>query len=248
MQRSRTVLSVILLFLLLAAAIPAWATGGGVASTSGDHYGVNWATYPDFTYTITGAPASVCGDLHSFRNGAWLNSPGWICTDASGNASKGPYHWADQPTDLTDDSLYIQWPDGSQTNPIHHVWDKNPYTPWRTSPDGTPPTSWSGEATDTTWGAGFDTRWSQVYSRFLDVNTGLYWSPSAGAYSVPVSAGGGAFTIPGTLSGIPGSHAYWSSSIPAAGVHTHGHTYQWQTCVNSPDNSTCIPVYQFVYP
>lgn len=80
------------------------------------------------------------------------------------------------------------------------------------------------------------------------MNTGLYWSPSSGGYTVPVSAGGGAYTIPGTLSGIPGPHAYWSAQIPAVGAHTHGDTYQWQTCVNSPDSSTCIPVYQFVYP
>jgi hypothetical protein len=244
MKSSCTLLAI----LLVALPATSWAAGGQ-ASFSGDHYGVNWATYPDLTYTITGAPPSVCGDLHTYRNGSWLTSPGWICTDANGFAQKGPWSWWTTPADQTDDSLYIQWPDGSQTNPLHHVWDKNPYTIWRTSANGAPPTSWYGEGSDTTWGAGFDTRWSSILTRYYDVDAHAYWTPNSGGYNVSDTLPGGAYTLQGTFSGIPGSHAYWSmgAQVPPASVHTPGHTYQWQSCLNDPSSSTCLPVYQFVY-
>jgi len=246
MQRSRIVFAV-----LLATALPAasWAAGG-TAQFIGAVDGVNWGTNPNLSYSITGAPASVCGDLHTYRNGSWLVTTGWICTNASGNAAAGPWTWSGTPNDQTDDSLYVQWPDGSQTNPLHHVWDKHPYTISRTSPGGAPPSQWYGEGTDNTWGAGFDTRWSSIATRYHDIDAHAYWTPSAGAYNVSDTRPGGDYTLMGTFSGIPGSHAYWSmgTQVPSASVHSHGHHYEWQSCLSDPTTSVCVPIYSFVAP
>lgn len=63
---------------------------------------------------------------HTVRNGSTLIAPGWICTDANGNATKGPWTWANTPSDQTHRYVTIWWPDGTQTLPFKdHIWDKS---------------------------------------------------------------------------------------------------------------------------
>jgi hypothetical protein len=199
---------------------------------------INWSGV--LYYTVSGGPANTCGDLQTFRNGSWLYSTGWLCTDASGGATKGPWYWSNQANDQTDDQAFIVWPGGTSTTGAKHIWDKTCAQTYRDSADPAPnssPSSYSGHATDTQWGAGFDT-WSNVSSVFWDrsVTPNLYWTPSAGAYSVTTPT-----AVSGTLSGYPSFNASWSTSFPPAGAHTPGHTYEWYTCVDDGSCGYCTP-------
>src|SRR5437763_16964763 len=85
---------------------------------------INWSQSSDLYFTVTGGPASMCGDLVTTRNGSSLVSPGWICTDSSGNVTKGPWTWANTPSDQTDTNVHIDWANGSTTYATSdHVWD-----------------------------------------------------------------------------------------------------------------------------
>lgn len=97
---------------------PILEKAGGTGSFN---YAINWQATPPLYYTVTGGPANTCGDLYTFRNGSWLVGGGWLCTNASGNATKGPWTWAGTPSDQTDKPSYIRWPDGSQTSPANHI-------------------------------------------------------------------------------------------------------------------------------
>ena len=199
-------------------------TGGGTAYYSST---INWYYTGDLYYSVAGAPASTCGTLWVYRNsGPWTSTAGWICTDASGNATKGPWTWAGQSGDETAYS-YIEWPGSLYTNTSKHIWDKSCTTTTITSPSGSPPTSLYGAATDVTWGAGFDASWSSCTAYFQDTTTGHYWTPVAGAYSVTSGVG-----VSCSISGMPGLTVTWNeSSVPAVGAHTSGHCYDWYVCV-----------------
>jgi len=207
--------------------------GGGSAN-----YSVNrqWAGYSPGTvyYYISNGPHNTCGELNTFRNGSWLISPGWACTDGNGNVTKGPWDMSTYTTDQTDDPSYIRWPDGSSTNTDWHVVDGVCPTTTRTSPDGSPPTTYYGNASDGIWGNCFGS-WSYVYSIFYDYTTNLYWTPSAGAYSAgPLGA-----AIYGVLSGRPSCGVSWDTAFPPPEAHASGHAYLWETCVSDGGCAYC---------
>ena len=205
------------------------------------NYAINWKTTPSLYYTVTGGPANTCGDLYTFRNGSWLVGGGWLCTNASGNATKGPWTWTGTPSDQTDDPSYIRWPDGTQTTPDDHIWDKTCATTYRTSPASSNaiPTSYSGYATDAPWGAGFASNWASVWTTFEDrtasPNVILYWTPPSGFYSSTTS-----YPVLGSLIGMPSFNVTWSQfTRPPASAHISGHTYRWSTCVYDGYCSQC---------
>jgi hypothetical protein len=203
-----------------------------VGNASFNHI-ANWQGTGSLSYTVTNAPPSTCGQLETNRNGSWLYSPNYLCTDANGNATKGPWTWANTPSDQTDDLLSIRWPDGSTTPPLKHYWDKTCPQITRTSPGGAPPGTYYGTASDAQWGACFSASWgSYLYSTFYDQNSHLYWDPSTHGYT---SAGGSGAVVNGSLSGLSGTTPScgvgWSTNFPAVSAHTHKDSYQWTTCV-----------------
>jgi hypothetical protein len=203
------------------------------------NYAVNWQTTSALYYTVSSGPANTCGDLYTFRNGSWVVGGGWLCTNASGYAYKGPWTWAGTPSDQTDKPAYIRWPDGTQTTPDDHVWDKTCATTSRTSPaySNAVPLSYYGNATDAPWGAGFTNSWTLARSYFEDRTNPasiLYWSPSTGSYNAARTG------VAPSLSGMPAMTAYWNqTTFPSVGAHVSGHTYRWQTCVDDGHCTQC---------
>ena len=135
--------------LLVVAAIlssgTAWATCGA-AYFNND---ITWWHNSPLYFSVAGAPANTCGDLYAQRNadaGFDFEAGDWICTDGSGNATKGPWLWQYQGDDETA-SAYIDW--GSCNSPVaSHIWDKG----WPTaSVTSSCPSAFSGTATDDTW-------------------------------------------------------------------------------------------------
>ena len=206
-------------------ATPGFCSGGSAVY----NYAINWPGDGDLYYTISGAPASTCGDLWVTRNGgAYQKTAAWVCTDATGYALKGPWTYASQTHDETAYS-YIQWPDGSTTNTAEHIWNLSCPTSTVTSGTGSPPTSFSGTASDGAWSAGFNSFWSSCYSYFVDTTTGKSWSPSAGAYSLT-----GYPSVPCLISGMPATSVTWSQpGIPPSAAHSAGDCYQWTAYVTS---------------
>lgn len=199
-------------------------TAAAIVGTAQFSATVNYQLSGNLTYTVTGGPPNTCGELNTYRNGAWLYAANWICTNASGNATKGPWTWSGTPSDQTDEPAYIRWPNGDTTNSSLHIWDKTCAQTFRTTPSGSPPTSWAGYATDTQWGAGFDFGgYKEAF--FQDETTGLYWDPATGAYTAPYKV------VTPTLSRVNRWRVNWSTSFPAAGAHVSGHHYYWGTCV-----------------
>jgi hypothetical protein len=217
------------------------AEGGGLrpitaAAIVGSAQFSRMINYPysgvDLYYTVTGGPPSTCGELNSYRNGSWIFGANWLCTDASGNATKGPWTWAGTPSDQTDEPAFIRWPNGDTTNNAIHIWDKNCAQTFRTTPSGSPPTSWAGYATDTQWGAGFDFG-PTASSDFKNTTTGLYWDPATGGYTASYKS------VNGTLSRVNRWRVNWTTSFPSAGSHQSGHSYSWYTCVTDGGCGVC---------
>ncbi|HKV07423.1 MAG TPA: hypothetical protein VJ725_04730 [Thermoanaerobaculia bacterium] len=218
----RVSLSIVVCCLSLLSALPAAAAGGtGYFNTN-----VNWQYTGTLYYYVVGGPPNTCGELRSTRNGASLSAPGWLCTDAYGNATKGPWYWSSTPSNQTDTNLAIWWPDGTHTSYAWHIWDKTCPTPYLDSPLGFPPTTYYGHATDQTWGACFSSSWSNVISYFQDTTTGFYWDPATGDYTSP-----SAVAVSGTLTGMPGCSVNWTTTFPSPGVYKAGHRYNWRTGV-----------------
>lgn len=197
-------------------AVPGSATGTGSFNAE-----IHW--YGDLTYTVDGGPPNTCGDLWTSRNGgAYVEGQGWLCTDSNGDATKGPWSWDDQVGDETA-FAYIEWPGGGTTNTAKHIWDKTCGSTTITSGTGSPPTSFSGTATDTAWGAGFNASWTECKAYFLDVTTGEFWTPFSGVYDQTTF-----IDSPCTVSGMPAFAVTWSASqIPPSNTHTTGHCYEW---------------------
>jgi hypothetical protein len=237
-------LGTLLLFLGTGAA---WA-GGNISF----NYQINWKQTPALYFTLTGGPPSTCGTLISTRNGGSLVSPNYVCTDASGNSTMGPWTWAGTASDQTDDPLYVRWPDGSTTNQIWHIWDKLSPSVFLDPYSGTPPSSWSGSATDPQWGAGFSASWgSRVETYFRNVTTNRYWTPTSSGYSAAplCNAVEPIRCLPrwvgGNLYGMPSHSVYWDTAFPPASAHTTGNGYEWKTCVYdnyTQGQSGCITV------
>lgn len=194
---------------------------------------INYQSSPNLTYTVTGGPPNTCGELNTYRNGSWLFGGNWLCTDASGNATKGPWTWAGTPSDQTDEPAFIRWPNGDTTNNSDHIWDKNCATTYRTTPGGNPPTSFAGYATDVQWGAGFDFS-PNPDARFRDVTSGLYWDPATGGYTAaPIKI------LRPTLSRVDRWRVNWSVPSPPVGAHQSGHEYFWFVCVTDGACGNC---------
>jgi len=202
----------------------------GISGTAWFSQTVNYSGTLD--YYVSGGPASTCGELDTYRNGSWLYSPGWLCTDSTGYAHKGPWYWSSSPSQ-TDEPAYIRWPNNDTTNNLTHVWDKQCATAYRDSPAGTPPTSYYGHATDVTWDAGFDFG-SNAFSIFQNTSTGLYWDPFTGAYTSSTAK-----FVPATVSRVNRWYVSWSTSFPAVGTHSAGQSYYWFTCVDDGNCGSC---------
>lgn len=187
-------------------------------------------------YYVAGCPPSTCGTLHTYRNGGWQSTPGWLCTDSSGNSTKGPWYWSNFPNDQTDEPAYIEWPSGDKTTDAVHIFDKNYAITYRDSPWGAPPTTYYGHATDTQWGTGFDfggTCWSD----FIDLTPSpdLWWNPATGTYSSTTYK-----YVTNTTSRVNRWYINWSGPFPSSGSHVSGHTYEWYTCCHDGGGGQCV--------
>lgn len=216
--------------------VGAAAYAGGTAYFSNGPY--DWVN-STFTYHITGAPPNVCGTLNSIRNGSQLVGPNWICTNASGNASAGPWSGSSNQTDT---DIYIQWPDGSRTSGgTFHVSDASAPTIWIDQPGGSGvPPAFSGGASDVQWGTGLNycfNGWSSITATFKNQTTGKYYDGTGYNNSSPVQYGGSV-----TPFCAVGFNVGWEvTQHPSA--HVPGNTYRW--CVQTQDffyqsNLACI--------
>jgi len=203
--------------------IQAWS-GGTASFTNGPYDWINSTFY----YSVTGAPANVCGTLHTFRNGSQLDSPSWICTNGSGNATMGPYSGS---SNQTDENINIEWPDGSRTTgATHHISDASAPTISISTYTGG---SFNGSASDVQWGTGFDfgpVGWSSITTTFQDLNTGKFYDASGGYNSNTQSDWGGS---PSPYFGFSIS---WSATPPPSSAHDPTHSYRW-----------CVWTYDFFY-
>jgi hypothetical protein len=225
---------------LLLVAMPALSyTGTAYFSAS-----INWSTTGNLYFTVTGGPPNTCGDLYTIRNGQVVGAAGWLCTDANGNAFKGPWTWANTPGDQTDVDLRINWPGGDSTNLLTHIWDKTCPTIVVTSPTGTPPSTHSGRIDDGAWGAGLNQAWTEMAGYFRQVETNTFWRPGDTSYSRPYP---GPVAVAATTSGWPSPGQTdlsidWSfSQIPPPSAHVSGYHYEWGVEAVDADRN-CIPI------
>lgn len=197
---------------------------GGTASFSHGPY--DWVN-STFYYNVTGAPPNVCGTLHTFRNGSQLDSPSWICTNGSGNASMGPYSGSSNQTDT---NVNIEWPDGSRTTGgTNHISDASPPSINIGTYNGT---TFSGSASDAQWGTGFDFGpfgWSGLTTTFQDLSTSKFYDGSGYNSSGQVNFG----ATPSTYFGYS---INWSTTPPPSSAHLSTHSYRW-----------CVWTYDFFY-
>jgi hypothetical protein len=235
-------------------------TGTSVGSASFDHI-INWSQTGDLHFNVNNGPHGACGALVITRNGASQCTPGWICTDATGTASNGPWPWARQTNDETDTNVHINWSDGTTTYAsTNHYWDKTCPTPKITF---NPPGDFSGTGDDGNptigfWGAGFGS-WSKVKLQFFNKTTLRYWNPSTDDYDLPsppdvngtITSGLG--TIGPGIHDSPSYHINWTAEVfPSR--HVQGNSYIWTVtlgdkeslCTNDPSSSaskafTCGP-------
>jgi hypothetical protein len=171
-----------------------WPYDGGYAYFTNGVYDCNGWYY---CYVIYGAPPNVCGTLNIVRNGSYQQTPGWICTDSYGNASKCWY----ASTDQTGTSIYIQWPDSTTTSGGDYKVDDV------SAPSISISTCSSsviaGSASDTAWGSGFNFGgWSICSATFQQSYWPYkYWDGSGYnstypvGFSCSVSPSGGGYNI-----------------------------------------------------
>jgi hypothetical protein len=180
-----------------------------------------------YTYSVTGCPANTCGEINIRRNGNWEFTGNWICTDGSGNATKGPWNWSDKASDETGDPIFIRWPSNDTTDDEFIIVDKACAQTYRTSPNGSPPTSFAGYATDNTWGAGFDFGGS-CFCVFNDLT-------SPGSSTAP------------NASMLQSGRWYtsWSCTPPST---VSGHQYEWYACCHDGYCGVCSAPLYFTKP
>lgn len=210
--------------------VPAQTCNGGYAYFSNGVYDCGYTSY---TYNVYNGPPNVCGTLHIVRNGVEEITPGWICTNAYGQATKGP--WTPS-RDQTGQGIYIAWSCGGTTvggdfkvddvsRPIIGINQHGGYS--------LPiPTEFSGWATDAQWGSGFNFGWggwSSINATFQNTSTypakyydgSGYNSTSEVTFSGTSSPPGGGFSI------------NWAVTPPPPAAHNSYDTYKW--CVKSND-------------
>jgi hypothetical protein len=207
-------------------------TAAGVVCNGSFSQNINYSG--SLTYTVSGCPANTYAELSTFRNGSWLFAANYLHTDGSGGATLGPWYWSNTASDQTDDPLYFRFtPSNDTTDNTWHIWDKHPAVTYRDSAWGSPPTAYSGHATDDQWGAGFDFG-GACFSDFQDQTTGLWWDPSSGAYN-----SGSYKYVNNTLTRTNRWYVQWTGAFPSAGSHTTAHTYQWYTCCHDGNSGFC---------
>jgi hypothetical protein len=182
-------------------------------------------------YTVDAGPASTCGELNSYRNGSWLFGPGWLCTDANGDSTKGPWYTAN--ANQTDNPVFIRWPDNSTTNNEWHIWDNSCPTASITTRTST---TFAGGASDVQWGVCF-TSGAKITTYFQDITTNLFWSSGTGSFS---ASWPNPTWVYGNLSGIPGCSGTWSVTPPPASAHVSGHQYQYYACASDGGCTNCV--------
>lgn len=238
----------LVIFMLVALSSTLTSAQTGVASFSSS---INWSQTPPLYFNVNGGPLNTCGDLVATRNGTTSTTPGWLCTDFNGNATKGPWTWANQSGDEFA-RVYISWPDGRQTTTAWHIWDK-------TCPLMSPiqafgyTSTFSGTASDGTNGGGFTSAWTGIKLTYFDRDTLQYWNPSTGTYSLSTAPNIDA-TITG-LGSLPNSPSYsltWSGTVaahqvPSNAAHDPSHHYTWAAHLLDGDNN-CYSVYSTRFP
>jgi hypothetical protein len=213
----------------------------GIQAMAGGPYGGGYAYFTSlvscpfspYSYVVYDAPPNTCGTLKLVRNGVFQSTPGWICTDANGGATRGP--WSVSKTE-TVQSVRIEWPDGTRTyGGDTHIDDNTAPSVWinQSGGNGVPiPDKFGGGGSDPQWGSGI----YSVYGTFLNASTGLYWNGSS--YNSPTQQ-----QHYGTLSPLSGGYnVTWSVAPPQPGAHNRYDTYVW--CVKISDScfttSACI--------
>lgn len=181
-----------------------------------------------YTYSVDGCPANTCGELNIKRNGNWEFTGNWICTDSSGDATKGPWNWSDKASDETGEPIFIRWPGiGSPTTDEELIIvDKQCAQTYRDSPGGAPPTTFAGHATDNMWGAGFDFG-GNCFCSFTDTTTGSNSTPWA------------------SVTRVDRWYANWSCTPPST---VSGHSYEWYACCHDGNCGFCTPTLSFTKP
>jgi len=193
-----------------------------ICGSAAFNHDINWPSTSDLYYSVWNAPANTCGDLWAWRNGNGYNmeAANWICTDSWGQATKGPWSSSSHSTDETAYG-YIDW--HTCYSPVaSHIWDVTPPDP---SIDNTYPSSFSGSATDGSWGAGFVSS-AYCQTEFYDATPGIgkWWSFSNNSYTATSPDYGPCF-----LSGKPSYYVTWyGSPLPSLQA---GHHYYWKVLV-----------------
>ena len=211
--------------------LPAQSGSGGYAYFSN---GVFDSRFSSYTYNVYGAPPNVCGTLHIVRNGNPESAGGWMCTNASGQGTKGPWTGS---TNQTGQSIYIQWPNGTTTvGGDYKIDDGSDPSIWsnQTPGVGVPiPTSFNGGGTDVQWGTGFNFGfggWSSILGSFRQIKangSSTYYNGQGYIATSPVYVVGSASPPAGGFS------ISWSVTPPPLSVHNSTDTYEW--CVYSSD-------------
>ena len=212
--------------------LPAQSGSGGYAYFSNGSDGVYDSRFTSYTYNVYSAPPNVCGTLRLVRNGNFEETGGWICTDAYGQATKGPWTGS---KDQTGQSIHIVWPNGTSTvGGDYKVDDGSDPSIWITQYGGG---TFSGSASDVPWGTGFNFgEWSFLKATFFDVSTGKYWDGQG--YNSPTFR-----DSDGTVSPPAGGFSInWSVNAPPTNAHQPYDHYEW--CVYSKDKfyncSNCV--------
>ncbi len=198
--------------------------------------GVFDSRFTSYTYNVYGAPPNVCGALNIDRYLPWNNGQhettnNWICTNGSGQATKGP--WTPS-TDQTGQSIYIQWPNGTTTvGGDYKIDDVSNPTIWSNQNPGIGvpiPNQFNGAASDPKWGSGFKFGpggWSAITATFQNATTGKYYDGSGYNSNIDV------FFFPTVSPPAGGFNISWSVIPPPLSAHNSYDTYKW--CVSTND-------------
>lgn len=224
------------------------AVQGGSGGYAYFSNGVYDSRFTSYTYNVYGAPANVCGELRIYRyspwnNGQQENTGGWICTNAFGLATKGP--WTPS-VDQTGENIHIVWPNGTYTvggdykidDISEPVLSPNQYGGYGVSI----PTQFNGSGSDPKWGTGFyfgSNGWSYLTASFRNISQSRYFDGWGYLSSSPVF-------FPGSASPSRALDISWWVTPPPLSAHNSYDTYEW--CVYSSDrfyasDPSCIYFY-----
>lgn len=180
-----------------------------------------------FSYVVQGGPPNTCGDIHTYRNGNWQVTAGWLCTDGTGYGTKGPWNITTSypGADQNDAQSYIQWPNQTVTTSTWSIIDVT--APSLSLNSGL---TFGGSASDGIWGIGFDRAFTSVRLALRDDTTGTWWS-NGPCWSPP-----NCYTA---------SSPQWSTALtnlPSSGVKVHSLDWGFQAYPACPLNHRCSVV------